>query len=136
MKILFKTTDRKEANAQLRKFVKNTHAKLDLRRESSKINFLTKIITAPDFVLEYRDKNIGKFNIAMLVVTDFNSVPVFITRNCVYWFERREKFNKNYTFCAVMFNDKGEYVLIDCNDMTSAEATEFHNELEKNRFKK
>lgn len=134
MKILFKTTDRNDANAQLRAFTKSANANLDLRKEAKEINFLTRIITAPPFALEYKDKNIGKFNFAMLVVTEIYSVPVFIARNCVYWFERRERLNKKYTFCAVIYNDKGEYILTDCNDMTAADATEYFNGIDKKRL--
>lgn len=139
MKILFKTTDRNEANAQLRKFTKSANPRLDLRREASVINLLTRIITAPPYALEYKGTIFGNdrpeaFNIAMLVVTDVCSVPVFMTRNFVYWFERRDLFNKKYNFCAVMFIEKCEYVLIDCNDMTAADATKFFNEIDKNRI--
>lgn len=142
MKILFKTTDRNEANAQLRAFTKNANANLDLRKESSEIHWLTKIITAPRFSLEYKgtitENNQPRdyfFNVALLVVTEYKAATILGARHFGGWFERRERCDRKYSFCVVVFNDNGEYILMDCNDMTSADANEFFNEVDKNRIR-
>lgn len=140
MKILFKTTDRNDANAQLRAFAKNANANLDLQKENREINWLTKMITAPSFALEYkRTKKKDQprdylFNIALLVVTEYETATILGARHFGGWFERRERRNRKYNFCVVVFNDNGEYILMDCNDMTSTEAYERFNEVEKNRI--
>lgn len=140
MKILFKTTDRNEANAQLRAFTKNANANLDLRKETKEINWLTKIITAPRFSLEYKDTITENdqprdyfFNIALLVVTEYNTATILGAQNFACWYERRDLFNRKYIFCVVVFNDNGEYILIDCNDMTAETANELFNEMKKIR---
>lgn len=142
MKILFKTTDRNEAKAQLRAFTKNANANLDLRKEAREINWLTKIITAPRFALEYKGTTSENdqprdyfFNVAMLVVTEFKTATLLGARNFGGWFERRERCNRKYDFCAVYYNDKGEYILMDCNDMTAETATEFFNGVDANRIR-